>query len=172
LHISVTFLGEVTSPEFVEGRLHKHTMNINIRPLVPNDYEQWLPLWKGYQTFYKTVIADDVTSLTWARFHDSKEPMHVLGAFEGDTLLGITHYIFHRTCWTAAPTCYLQDLFTANAARGKGIGRALIEAVHAAAAKLGCARIYWQTHETNAEAMVLYNKVAERSGFLVYRKSI
>jgi GNAT superfamily N-acetyltransferase len=147
-------------------------MNITTRALTPNDHTDWLPLWKDYQTFYKTVIPEDVSALTWSRFHDASEPMHALGAFDGDILLGITHYIFHRTCWTAAPTCYLQDLFTVNAARNKGIGRALIEAVHAAAATLGCARIYWQTQETNAEAMVLYNKVAERSGFLVYRKPI
>jgi GNAT superfamily N-acetyltransferase len=147
-------------------------MNINIRPLKPEDNDAWLPLWKGYQTFYKTNIPDDVTALTWSRFHDTNEPMHALGAFDGDTLLGITHYIFHRTCWTAGPNCYLQDLFTVDAARGKGVGRALIEAVYAAAAKADSPKVYWMTHETNAEAMVLYNKVAERSGFLQYRKAI
>jgi GNAT superfamily N-acetyltransferase len=147
-------------------------MNLTIRHLRPDEFDAWLPLWKGYQSFYKTVIPDDVTALTWQRFHDANEPMHVLGAFEGEMLLGITHYIFHRTCWSAAPTCYLQDLFTVSASRGKGVGRALIEAVRAEAAKLGSVRIYWQTHETNAEAQVLYNKVAERSGFIVYRKPI
>jgi GNAT superfamily N-acetyltransferase len=157
---------------FAVKPLLQKIMSITIRPLTTNDYTQWLPLWKGYQTFYKTVIADDVTALTWARFHDANEPMHVLGAFDGDTLLGITHYIFHRTCWTEGPNCYLQDLFTASAARGRGVGRALIEAVYAAAAKAGSPKVYWMTHETNAEAMVLYNKVAERSGFLQYRKNI
>jgi GNAT superfamily N-acetyltransferase len=147
-------------------------MNINIRPLKPEDHDVWLTLWKGYQTFYKTNIPDDVTALTWSRFHDANEPMHALGAFDGDTLLGITHYIFHRTCWTAGPNCYLQDLFTVDVARGKGVGRALIEAVYAAAAKADSPKVYWMTHETNAEAMVLYNKVAERSGFLQYRKAI
>ena len=147
-------------------------MNITIRPLTPEDHAVWLPLWQGYLAFYEASMPDDVTELTWARFHDASEPMHALGAFDGDTLLGITHYIFHRTCWAAGSTCYLQDLFTVTAARGKGVGRALIEAVSVAAAKKGSQRVYWQTHETNAVAQVLYNEVAERSGFIVYRKAI
>lgn len=147
-------------------------MTISVRPLTPADRAAWQPLWKGYLDFYKTSVPLEQYDLTWSRFHDPGEPMFALGAFEGDTLLGIVHYIFHRTCWTAGPTCYLQDLFTVDAARGKGVGRALIEAVHAAAKAEGASRVYWQTHETNATAMVLYNKVAERSGFLVYRMAM
>ena len=96
--------------------------------------------------------------------------MRVLGAFEGAQMLGIVHMIFHRSCWTEAPYCYLQDLFTVAEARGKGVGRALIEAVYAAAKLEGANRVHWLTNETNAEAMVLYNKVADRTGFLQYRK--
>ncbi len=147
-------------------------MTISVRPLTPTDRTQWQPLWKGYLDFYKTSVPPEQYDLTWSRFHDPAEPMFVLGAFEGETMLGIVHYIFHRTCWTAGPTCYLQDLFTVDAARGKGVGRALIEAVHAAAKAEGASRVYWQTHETNATAMVLYNKVADRSGFLVYRMAM
>jgi GNAT superfamily N-acetyltransferase len=98
--------------------------------------------------------------------------MFALGAFDGETLVGITHYLFHRTCWSIERTCYLQDLFTAETARGKGVGRALIEAVYVAAKLENCQRVYWQTHETNAVAQVLYNEIAERSGFIVYRKPI
>lgn len=147
-------------------------MTISVRPLTPTDRTQWQPLWKGYLDFYKTSVPPEQYDLTWSRFHDPAEPMFVLGAFEGETMLGIVHYIFHRSCWTAGPTCYLQDLFTVDAARGKGVGRALIEAVHAAAKAEGASRVYWQTHETNATAMVLYNKVADRSGFLVYRMAM
>ncbi len=145
-------------------------MTILIRPLTPADRDAWEPLWKGYLTFYKANIAPEVTDLTWQRFHNAAEPMHVLGAFEGEKLLGIVHYIFHRSTWTAGPYCYLQDLFTVPEARGKGVGRALIEAVYAAAKLEGASRVHWLTHETNATAMVLYNDVADRSGFLQYRK--
>ena len=78
--------------------------------------------------------------LTWSYFHDPAEPMFVLGAFEGETMLGIVHHIFHRSCWTAGPTVYLQDLFTSSDARGKGVGRALIEAGYMAAKAEGAAR--------------------------------
>ena len=145
------------------------TMPVLIRPLELSDRDAWDTLWTGYLTFYKTTLPPEQFDLTWSRFHDPAEPMYALGACEGEQMLGIVHYIFHRTCWTGAPTCYLQDLFTVDAARGKGVGRALIEAVYAAAKIAGASRVYWQTHETNATAMVLYNKLAERSGFLVYR---
>jgi GNAT superfamily N-acetyltransferase len=85
-------------------------------------------------------------------------------------LLGLTHYLFHRSTTAIEPVCYLQDLFTGNAARGRGIGRALINRVYEQARLAGSARVYWQTHQTNLTAMQLYDKVAERSGFVVYRK--
>jgi GNAT superfamily N-acetyltransferase len=140
-----------------------------IRALRAEDRAEWEVLWKGYQIFYKTDIPPEVTELTWVRFHDPAEPMHALGAFVGGHLEGIVHYIFHRSCWTKGDYCYLQDLFTRQNARGKGIGRQLIEAVRVAATAAGASRVHWLTHETNAEAMVLYNRVAERSGFLQYR---
>ena len=147
-------------------------MTLLIRPLESSDREAWNALWTGYLTFYKTTLPPEQFDLTWSRLQDAAEPMFVLGAFEGETMLGLVHYLYHRTCWTAGPTCYLQDLFTVDAARGKGVGRALIEAVYSAAKIEGASRVYWQTHETNAAAMVLYNKVAERSGFLVYRMTM
>lgn len=147
-------------------------MTLEIRPLTAADRAAWEPLWQGYLTFYKTSLAPEVTETTWARLMDPAEPMYVWGAFEGKTLLGIVQCVTHRTTWSDKWNCYLQDLFTVPAARGKGVGKALIEHVYAEAAKQGWFRVYWQTHESNAEAQVLYNKVADRSGFIVYRKNM
>ncbi|CAN1519045.1 WecD Histone acetyltransferase HPA2 and related acetyltransferases [Rhabdaerophilaceae bacterium] len=145
---------------------------LTIRPLTPADRAQWDVLWQAYLAFYKSSLAPAVTETTWRRFMDPSEPMFVCGAFEGDALLGIVQCVLHRTSWSEKNTCYLQDLFTRPEARGKGIGRALIEHVYAQAAKENWVRVYWQTHETNAEAQVLYNKVGDRSGFIVYRKDM
>jgi GNAT superfamily N-acetyltransferase len=134
------------------------------------DFTQWLPLWTGYNTFYERVLPDAVTELAWQRFLDHAEPMHALVAEEDGRLLGLVHYLFHRWTATAENACYLADLFTNPAARGKGIGKRLIEAVYDKAREAGSSRVYWQTHQTNAVAQVLYNKVADRSGFIVYRK--
>ena len=123
-----------------------------IRALAENDRSEWEPLWRGYQEFYKAEIPAEVTDLTWRRFVDER-------------IVGIVHYLFHRSCWTAGPYCYLQDLFTADGFRGRGIARALIDATDQAARAAGASRLYWLTHETNAHAMLLYDKVAERSGF-------
>jgi GNAT superfamily N-acetyltransferase len=110
--------------------------------------------------------------MTWSRFFDAYEPVHALIAEKDGQLLGLVHYIFHRSTIMIGPTCYLQDLFTAESARGQGIGRALIESVYERAKAAGCGRVYWQTHETNLMGMKLYDKVAERSGFIIYRKQI
>jgi GNAT superfamily N-acetyltransferase len=108
--------------------------------------------------------------MTWSRFFDAYEPVHALVAESRGALIGLTHYLFHRSTTSIEPTCYLQDLFTGEAARGKGVGRALINGVYDQARRAGGGRVYWQTHETNQTAMQLYDKVAERSGFVVYRK--
>jgi len=137
-------------------------------------YERWLPLWDGYNAFYgrsgDTALPLEVTRTTWLRFFDADEPMHALVAEDGEELLGLTHYLFHRSTTLIPPITYLQDLFTVPSARGRGVASALIEAVYARAAEAGSPRVYWQTHETNAVARSLYDKIAERSGFLVYRK--
>jgi GNAT superfamily N-acetyltransferase len=149
---------------------------LTIRPARPDDRARWLVLWESYNTFYgrsgATALPGEITETTWARFLDPDEPVHALVAEQGGALLGLTHYLFHRSTTAIGPSCYLQDLFTVEAARGRGVGRALIEAVYAAAAAAGASRVYWQTHETNATAMRLYDAVAERSGFLVYSKRL
>jgi len=147
-----------------------------VRPVVREDFAQWLPLWHGYNKFYgrsgATALPDEVTKMTWARFFDAYEPVHAIVAEAQGELLGLVHYLFHRTTISIAPTCYLQDLFTTESARGKGIGRKLINAVYEQASLAGAARVYWLTHETNITAMQLYDKVADRSGFVVYRKNM
>ena len=149
-------------------------MSVTIRPVVENDYAQWLPLWDGYNAFYgrsgATALDPAVTRTTWARFFDAHEPVHALVAEEGGRLIGLAHYLYHRSTTAIGPSCYMQDLFTTAEARGRGVGRALIEAVYAAARAAGSPRVYWQTHETNATAMRLYDQLAEKSGFLVYRR--
>ena len=148
----------------------------NIRFAKPDDYEQWLPLWDCYNRFYgrfdATALPEKITQATWCRFTDPDEPMHALVAERDGQLVGLVHYLFHRSTALLDDICYLQDLFTDQSCRGEGVGRALIEAVYDQARQAGSARVYWQTHETNARAMVLYNEVANRSGFLVYRKEL
>jgi GNAT superfamily N-acetyltransferase len=145
---------------------------MNIRSVAPADFAQWSPLWEGYNSFYERSIPAEVTRMTWARFFDAYEPVHAMVAEEDGRLLGLVHYLFHRNTAMIEPVCYLQDLFTNEAARGKGIGRALIEAVYQRARIAGSPRVYWMTHETNLTAMKLYDQVAERSGFVQYRKQM
>ncbi|HTZ79944.1 MAG TPA: GNAT family N-acetyltransferase [Stellaceae bacterium] len=149
-------------------------MTLLVRPVARADYDRWLPLWDGYNAFYgrsgPTALAPEITATTWARFFDPYEPVHALVAESGGQLVGLVHYLFHRSTTMIEPTCYLQDLFTDPAARGQGIGRTLIEAVYGRVKAAGGSRVYWQTHETNATARALYDRIAERSGFIVYRK--
>ena len=147
-----------------------------IREIAKTDYVQWLPLWDGYNHFYgrsgATALSDEISATTWARFFDEMEPVHALVAELDGRLVGLTHYLFHRSTTAIGPVCYLQDLFTSAEARGRGVGRALISAVYDRAKSVGAPRVYWQTHETNLTAQRLYDAVAERSGFIVYRKSL
>jgi GNAT superfamily N-acetyltransferase len=155
---------------------HRMADEIVVRDVAPADFDRWLPLWEGYNVFYERVgpaaIPDDVTRMTWARFFDAYEPVNALVAERHGQLLGLAHYIFHRNTTMLGPTCYLQDLFTSELMRGQGIGRALINGVYDRARAAGSTRVYWQTHETNVTAQRLYDEVAERSGFIVYRKSL
>ncbi|MCZ7656565.1 MAG: GNAT family N-acetyltransferase [Xanthobacteraceae bacterium] len=141
-----------------------------VRPLAPADRAAWEPLWAGYQAFYEVSIPPQATEAAWRRFHDPAEPLFALGAVLDGRLVGIAHYVFHATTWNAGPRCYLNDLFTEPALRGRGVGRRLIEAVYDRARAAGCDRVYWLTHETNTQAQLLYDRVADRSGFIQYRK--
>ena len=147
-----------------------------VRPIERRDHASWRPLFDGYNAFYgrqgPTALPEEIYAKTWERFFDPAEPVHALVAEQGERMVGIVHYLFHRSTTAIQPICYLQDLFTAPDVRGGGIGRALIEAVYAQARQAGSIRVYWQTHETNTVAMRLYDDVATKSGFLVYRKEL
>ncbi|HEY2686444.1 MAG TPA: GNAT family N-acetyltransferase [Steroidobacteraceae bacterium] len=150
--------------------------SVMVRGVRPADVQAWRVLWDGYNAFYgrqgDTALPEEITRMTWLRFFDAYEPLHALVAIASGKLVGLAHYVFHRSTIQIAPTCYLSDLYTDPEVRGQGVGAALIEAVYAAAAAHGVPRVYWQTHETNRTAMQLYDKVADKSGFVVYRRSI
>ncbi len=147
---------------------------VQVRPVRSDDLKAWSALWDGYNAFYgragPTALAPEITAMTWTRFFDIYEPMHALVAEDSGSLLGLVHFLYHRSTISIAPVCYLQDLFTHESARGRGVGRALISAVYQRAQREGASRAYWQTHESNTAAMKLYDQVAQKSGFLVYRK--
>jgi GNAT superfamily N-acetyltransferase len=146
--------------------------DLTIRPIVPADYQAWRPLWDGYNAFYgrvgPTALAEEITAATWRRFFEPAEPVRALVAEQFGQILGLTHYIFHRSTSRLRDICYLQDLFTVEQARGRGIGRRLIEAVYGVARDAGCSRVYWQTQVTNSAGRALYDKVAGHFGFIVY----
>lgn len=145
---------------------------IHVKPVEASDFAIWLPLWKGYQRFYEVDFEEAVTRKTWARLVDPAEPMHAALAMEGDRALGMVHAIYHRSTWTVSDDCYLQDLFVDQQARGGGVGRALIEHVFEEAERRGAYRVYWHTHESNGDAMQLYERIAERTPFVQYRKQL
>jgi GNAT superfamily N-acetyltransferase len=157
------------------GRI-RHRMPVRVRPLRSGDHDAWKPLWDGYNAFYgregETALPAETTRVAWQRFLDPAEPMFALVAEADEKLLGLAHYLFHRSTTRVALACYLQDLFTAPPARGHGVGRALIEAVYEQARAAGSGRVYWQTHESNAAGRQLYDKLARHAGFIVYAQDV
>ncbi|MCB1480163.1 MAG: GNAT family N-acetyltransferase [Rhodobiaceae bacterium] len=145
---------------------------VTIRPLAAGDRAGWDPLWQGYLTYYESSVSAEVTETTWTRLIDPGEEPHGFCAVDASgNLIGIVHYLFHRSTWSVEGYCYLEDLFTDPDMRGGGVGRALIEAVYAAAAEKGATRIYWNTQHFNSRARVLYDRVATLSPFIQYRYS-
>lgn len=150
--------------------------SLRVRPVAADEQAAWRPLWDGYNAFYgregATALAEAVTQTTWQRFFDPHEPVHALVAECEGRLVGLAHYLFHRSMTRIEPVCYLSDLYTAPELRGRGVGRALIEAVGARAREAGATRLYWQTHETNAAGRRLYDQVAQHLGFIVYSRDV
>ncbi|MEO8278376.1 MAG: GNAT family N-acetyltransferase [Ideonella sp.] len=150
--------------------------SITVRPPQIADFDAWLPLWKGYNAFYgregPTALDPAVTEATWSRFFDPAEPVFAFVAVVDGQLVGLTHFLHHRSTTRIELTTYLQDLFTTPEARGRGVGRALIEAVCQAASAAGVKRVYWQTHQTNSAGRLLYDKLAKHHGFIVYARDL
>jgi len=146
--------------------------NIVVRPIGENEREAWNPLWAGYLAFYETALRPEISDLTWDRFHDPDEQIFALGGYVDGELMAIAHYLFHRSTWAPNRYCYLEDLFVAPAARGRGLGRALIEAVYEKARVANASRVYWLTQSNNTQARILYDKVADNLGFIQYRRVI
>jgi GNAT superfamily N-acetyltransferase len=146
-------------------------MSIRVRPLEERDKADWLGLFRDYIAFYRAEVPDTVLDLTWARLMDSASPLVGLAASEeGGPLIGIALLVFHPSTWSPTSYCYLEDLYVAPAARGKGVGRALIEAAYAEADARGATRTYWVTEEDNDVARRLYDSVAKRAHFVQYRR--
>jgi len=146
-------------------------MPVSIRPLEPQDEAAWLPLWRGYLEFYETSVSDEVTDATWRRIVDPDGPIYGFCALDpSGKLIGIVHYLYHPVTWAIGPRCYLEDLFVSPDARGTGAGRALIEAVYRAADEAGADQVYWLTAHSNATARQLYDRVAQLTPFVKYRR--
>lgn len=143
---------------------------IIVTELRPDDHARWVELWRGYLDFYETSLPDAIYAHTWRRLL-APGPVFGFGARLGGAdapLVGIAHYLFHDHAWSPKPVCYLQDLFVDAALRGKGVGRALIERVGAAARERDCLRLYWTTKEDNTTARLLYDRLARFNGFIRY----
>jgi GNAT superfamily N-acetyltransferase len=144
----------------------------NIRPVTRKDYADWRQLWDGYNAFYgrsgPTALEEQITEATWERFFSASEPVYALVAQDEDRIVGIAHYLFHRSTTRLHDVCYLQDLFTSQQYRGRGVGRLLIQAVYAAASAAKSSRVYWTTQTTNEAGRALYEKIAKHAGFIVY----
>jgi GNAT superfamily N-acetyltransferase len=146
--------------------------SVLVRSIHPDDYPQWQTLWDGYNAFYgrenTTALAPEITRSTWQRFFDPEEPVFALVAVSEGVLLGLVHYLYHRSTTRIEATCYLQDLYTVQAERGRGVGKAMVLGVYERARADGLKRVYWQTHENNAAGRRLYDSVAQHLGFIVY----
>ena len=146
---------------------------VGVRSVDKNDYMQWKVLWDKYNTFYdREDFPLEITELTWSRFFDKNEPIYAMVAEIEGNVIGIVHYLFHRSTSRIELSCYLQDLYVNENMRGQGVARKLIEAVYQKAKTSGSKRVYWQTKEDNLRARKLYDKVADLSGFIVYNKEI
>ena len=134
------------------------------------DEPHWRRLWSAYLAFYETEVSEEVVQTTFARLLSDDEPMWGLVAEIDGQPVGLVHYIFHRHCWKIEDACYLQDLYADPAVRGTGVGRALIEAVYAAADAKGAPGVYWLTQDFNTTARKLYDRIGQVTPFIKYQR--
>lgn len=146
--------------------------SVAVRAIEEKDYEQWLPLWLAYQDFYQVTLSEQVTRSSFKRFLDPDEPVFSAVAVQNGQLTGLVNSVIHRSTWSIADCCYLEDLYVAPEIRGAGTGKLLIEWVREFARQRQCARLYWHTHATNQRAQGLYDRIAQRSGFIEYRMDL
>ncbi|MBP6562757.1 MAG: GNAT family N-acetyltransferase [Neisseriaceae bacterium] len=145
------------------------TPTLTLRPIVATDFDQWLPLWQAYQDFYEVSLAAEVSTTLFQRCLNPNEPVYAAVAVIDEQLVGLVHYVVHRSTWAIDDFCYLEDLYVDANVRGTGAGKRLIEWVQAFAQQQSCARLYWHTHHSNARAQKLYDWVAQQSGCIEYR---
>ena len=146
-------------------------MSVSVRPLEANDRERWGELWQDYLTFYEADLPQETTDHTWQILLAPQTSHNGLVGVDSDgCIIGFGHYLFHASTWTKTSYCYIEDLFVAHHARGLGAGRALINAVEAAARAEGSTRLYLVTQESNATARGLYDKTMTLAPFVQYRK--
>ncbi|WP_298496649.1 GNAT family N-acetyltransferase [uncultured Maritimibacter sp.] len=146
-------------------------MTVTIRPIRPDDRDQWMPLWQGYLTFYETTLPDAVSETTFARLCDpARAHQRGLVADDDGRLVGFVNVIFHAHNWKLEEVTYLQDLFAAPDTRGTGVGRALIEAVYEMADDNGTPTVYWMTQHFNATARQLYDRIGSLTPFVKYSR--
>ncbi len=145
--------------------------DVIVRPLRDSDEAQWRRLWTGYLSFYKSTVPEEVYKTTFSRLlsGDANEYAALIAEKDGAPV-GLAHYLFHRHCWKLENVCYLQDLYADPRVRGSGVGRALIEAVYAAADAAGCPSVYWTTEEDNMTARRLYDRIGGKTPFIQYKR--
>ncbi len=146
---------------------------ITVRPLQADDRKRWNLLWQGFLDATDTVLADNITQTTWQRLIDPEEQPHGLAALDEDNqVIGIAHYLFHRSTWAAGLYCYLEDLYVDPHVRRSGAARTLIHGVVAAARAKDCDEMYLVTAHDNDAARALYDQVMEQTPFIEYRTEL
>ena len=146
-------------------------MTVNVRPLQRDDEAQWRRLWHAYLAFYETELPEEIYALQFKRLlSDNPHDFHGLVAEIDGDLVGLTHFVYHQHGWRADDVCYLQDLYADPSVRGKGVGRALIEAVYAAADATGAPSVYWLTQDFNKAARRLYDRIGVKTPFIKYAR--